>query len=98
MNKWNPEEWQFKIEVLKVGKENKAEECRLGFEPGDTFGCDYGTPAGFCPTSFIKIFPVMEALRCEGDLRYLGASVPHEMEFICPDGAVRFKISGIKQE
>ena len=90
--------WLFKIEVLKVGRENKAEECRLGLEPGDRFNCEYGTPAGFCPTSFIKIFPVMEALRCEGDLRYLGANTPHEMEFICPDGAVRFRISGIKQE
>jgi uncharacterized repeat protein (TIGR04076 family) len=98
MNKWYPEDWHFKIEVLKVGKENKAEECRLGLEPGDTFLCDYETPDGFCPTSFIKIFPVMEAIRCEGDLRYLGASASHEMDFLCPDGAVRFRISGIKQE
>jgi uncharacterized repeat protein (TIGR04076 family) len=98
MNKWYPEDWHFKVEVLKVGKENKAEECRLGLEPGDTFDCDYGTPAGFCPTSFIKIFPVMEVIRCEGDLRCLGASAMNMIDFTCPDGAVRFRIRGIKQE
>jgi uncharacterized repeat protein (TIGR04076 family) len=84
--------------VLKVGKDNKTEECRIGLEPGDTFVCDDGTLAGFYPTSFIKIFPVMEALRCEGDLRFLGASATHTKEFICPDGPVQFKITGIKQE
>jgi len=98
MKKWYQEDWHFKIEVLRVGRENKAEECRLGLEPGDSFECGYETPAGFCPTSFVKIFPVMEAIRCEGDLRYLGARTPYEMDFICPDGAVQFKISGIKQE
>jgi len=98
MNKWYTEDWHFKIEVLKVGKENKPTECRLGLEAGDIYECDYSTPAGFCPTSFIKIFPVMEAVRCEGDLRFLGASATHEMDFMCPDGAVRFRIIGIKQE
>jgi uncharacterized repeat protein (TIGR04076 family) len=98
MNKWYAEDWHFKIEVLMVGKENKAEACRLGLEPGDTFECEYETPGGFCPTSFIKIFPIMEAIRCAGDLRYLGACAPNETDFICPDGAVRFRISGIKQE
>jgi uncharacterized repeat protein (TIGR04076 family) len=98
MKKWYEEDWHFKIEVLKVGKENQPEECRLGLEPGDKFECDYQTPGGFCPTSLIKIFPVLETIRCEGDLRYLGANVAHEMEFICPDGVVKFKISGIKQE
>ncbi len=47
MKKWYHEDWNFKIEVVRVGKENKAEECRLGLEPGDTFECTYETPAGF---------------------------------------------------
>lgn len=81
-----------------MGKENRAEEYRLGLEPGDTFESDYETPGGFCPTGFIKIFPIMEAVRCEGDLRYLGANSAHEMDIVCPDRAVRFRISGIKQE
>jgi len=32
MKKWYAEDWTFTIEVLQVGKENKAEECRLGLE------------------------------------------------------------------
>lgn len=32
MKKWYPEGWRFKIEVLKVGKENQATECRFGLE------------------------------------------------------------------
>lgn len=98
MKKWYQEDWHFTIEVLKVGEENKPEECRVGLEQGDIFDCDYATPAGFCPTSFFKIFPAMEALRCDGDLRCLGAQVAHEINFYCPDGVVRFKLRGTKQE
>jgi uncharacterized repeat protein (TIGR04076 family) len=96
MKKWYPEDWRFKIEVIKVGKENKAEECRLGLEPGDTFECAFETPAGFCPTAFIKIFPSMEVVRCNGDLRNLGGNGPYEITFVCPDSAVHFKLTGIK--
>lgn len=94
MKKWYPENWLFKIEVVQVGKENKAEECRLGLEPGDTFECTYGTPEGFCPTSFIKIFPSVEVIRCSGDLRHLGGNSPSETLFVCPDGVVLFKLTG----
>ena len=94
MKEWYAEDWRFRIEVIRVGKENRAEECRLGLEPGDTFECTYGTPAGFCPTSFFKLFPVLEVLRCGGDLRYLGSSDPCWIEFLCPDGVVMFRVSG----
>ena len=97
MKKWYEEDWRFKIEVLQVGKQNKAEECRLGLEPGDTFECAYETPAGFCPTAFIKIFPAMEAIRCEGDVRNLGGAGTSEIAFLCPDGAVRFKLTGWRE-
>jgi uncharacterized repeat protein (TIGR04076 family) len=96
MKKWYQEDWRFKIEVLQVGKLNKAEECRLGLEPRDTFECAYETPAGFCPTAFIKIFPAMEVIRCEGDVRNLGGSDPNEIAFVCPDGAVRCKLTGVR--
>jgi uncharacterized repeat protein (TIGR04076 family) len=94
MKQWYEEEWRFRIEVLQVGKENRAQECRLGLEPGDSFDCAYGTPPEFCPTSFIKIFPVLEAVRCGGDLRYLGGAGPGEITFDCPDGVVRFRLTG----
>ncbi len=94
MRRWYPEEWRFIIEVVRVGKENQAEECRLGLEPGDTFTCAYETPAGFCPTSFIKLFPALEVVRCGGDLRQLGGSGPQEMMCLCPDGVVFFHMRG----
>lgn len=96
MKKWLDEDWQFKIEAIQVGQENKAEECRVGIEVGDVFECTYETPADFCPTSYIKIFPSMEAIRCNGDLRKLGGSKPTEIEFSCPDGVVKFKLIGTR--
>jgi hypothetical protein len=35
---------------------------------------------------------------CEGNLRYLGSDTPNEIDFVCPDSVVWFKLSGIKQE
>jgi uncharacterized repeat protein (TIGR04076 family) len=97
MKKWHHEDWPFKIRVARVGNENKAEECRLGFEPGDTFECTYDTPTGFCPTSFLKIFPTLAVVRCNGDLRNLGGSSPREIDVICPDGVVLFRVTGEPQ-
>ena len=94
MKEWYEEDWRFRIDVIRVGKENRPEECRLGLEPGDTFECTYGTPGGFCPTAFLKLFPVLEVMRCGGDLRYLGTSEPYRTEFLCPDGVVTFRVSG----
>ena len=94
MKTCNQADWRFRIEVVRVGKEDKAEECRLGLEPGDTFECTYQTPAGVCPTSFIKVFPSMEVVRCGGDLRTLGGKGPWETTFICPDGVVLFRLTG----
>lgn len=97
MKKWYHEDWLFMIEVLRVGKENKAEECRLGLEVGDTFQCAYETPGGFCPTSFIKIFPSLEVVRCGGDLRNLGGSEPGTMTWLCPDGVVLFRVTSTQK-
>ena len=94
MKPWYAEDWRFEIEVLRVGEQDDPRACRLGFEPGDRFQCEYGTPPGFCPTAFIKIFPAMEVLRCGGDLRELGADSAHGTIFLCPDGAVTFRLQG----
>ncbi len=95
MKPWYPEDWRFRITVVRVGQEGQAEECRLGLEPGDAFECAYGCPGGFCPTSFVKIFPTLEVLRCGGDLRCLGAPQPHEIDVLCPDGVVLFHVAGM---
>jgi len=94
MKKWYKEDWTFSIEVLSVGKRNAPTECRMGFEPGDTFECAYGCPAGFCSKSMLKVFPVQEALRSGGDLRNLGGDAPAEMTIVCPDGVVSYRIMG----
>ena len=94
MKSWYSEDWRFEIEVLQVGKQDDPRACRLGFERGDRFECEYAPPTGFCPTAFIKIFPAMEALRCGGDLRELGAESAHGTTFLCPDGVVTFRLQG----
>lgn len=94
MKAWYAEDWRFRIEVLQVGEGNRAEECRLGLEPGDVFECTYGTPAAFCPTAFVHLFPLLEVVRCGGDLRNLGAASAHATTLRCPDGAVLFHLSG----
>ncbi len=96
VKKWYEEEYEFQISVLKVGEDNRPENCRIGLEVGDEFSCQYSTPAGFCPTSFIKIFPLMEVLRCKGDLRTYGSKKELETTMICPDGVVVFKLKGKK--
>ncbi len=41
----------------------------------------------------VGISPAMEAVRCGGDLRNLGGSGPQEITFLCPDGAVLFRLT-----
>ncbi len=94
MEKWYKEDWLFTIKVLRVGKRNDVRECRSGLQAGDTFVCSYDTPCGFCPTSFIQMFPLMEAIRSGGDLRNIGGDDQHEMVLHCPDGVVVFKMIG----
>jgi uncharacterized repeat protein (TIGR04076 family) len=94
MKRWYQEDWRFRISVLQVGNRDRAKDCRLGFEPGDTFECSYECPTGFCPKTLLKVFPLMEAVRSGGDLRNLGGSGPAEMEIICPDGVVRLRLMG----
>lgn len=94
MKPWHKEGWAFIIEVQSVGIENRPESCRLGLEPGDRFECRYECPAGFCPKSMLKLFPLLEAVRSGGDLTNLGGDGPRSMDFICPDGVVIFRVTG----
>jgi uncharacterized repeat protein (TIGR04076 family) len=94
VRKWYQEDWRFTLSVLRVGAQGRAEECRLGFEQGDTFECTYECPDGFCPKALMKVFPLMEAVRSGGDLRNLGGSGAAEMVFVCPDGVVQFRLVG----
>ena len=46
MKKWYRECYGFKITVVSVGPDNRAEHCRNGHQPGDTYYCEYGCPDG----------------------------------------------------
>ena len=95
MDKRFHEDWRFTIEVIKVGKENETKKCRLGLARGSVFECMYETPAGFCPTSFIKIFPSLEIVRSGGDLRNMGGGDMTTTVFTCPDGVVTFQFKAL---
>jgi uncharacterized repeat protein (TIGR04076 family) len=92
MRSWYAEDWKFTITVLKVGRENRAEECRLGFEQGDVFVSTYECPPSFCPECIMKTYPLMEAVRSNQDLRDFGGESAQSIEFVCPDGVVRMRL------
>ena len=85
MNKFVTENYRFKITVVKAGG------CRNGHEVGDTYSCEYGCPGELCQKTMLKLFPLMETIRCGGDLRTIGQE-KHKCRFHCPDGAVEFEL------
>ncbi len=86
MCKTIPEDWTFDIEVLS------AAPCHIGLEVGDAFFCTYGCPAGFCPKTMGALYTLCEAARAGGDCRLLGGRSEHEIDFVCADGAVTFRL------
>ncbi|MCE5322595.1 TIGR04076 family protein [bacterium] len=93
MHKWYKEDWKFTISVLKVGDNDRAEHCRLGFEPEDTFTSTYECPVDFCPECMMIAYPLMTAVRSGGDLRELGGKTAESIDFTCPDGVVHFRLA-----
>ena len=85
--------------MVAVGANGKPENCRNGHEIGDTYSCEYGCPGGFCSKSMAKLFPLMEAVRAEGDLSNLlaGAS-KHCGKFTYPDSVVTFNLEAFRNE
>lgn len=92
MHKWIVEEWQFTITVSS----GKADDCRLGFEPGDMFSCEYAVPAGFCPKTMPVLHTLCEIIRCGGDFTHCGSDKPHEIDFSCADGMITFNLTAKK--
>lgn len=89
MKKWIKEDWAFEITVTK----GKAEECRMGFETGDRFTCEYECPAGFCPKTMHQLYTLCEIIRCGGDFRLRGSNAPYEVDFSCADGPIQFHLT-----
>ena len=92
MRQWMTEDWQFTISV----SEGTAEKCRLGFETGDEFQCEYAVPSGFCPKTMTVLHTLCEIIRCGGDFTHRGSDKPYEIDFPCADGVVRFHLSARK--
>jgi uncharacterized repeat protein (TIGR04076 family) len=83
--------------VTKV-TDDDPKNCRLGFESGDLFTCEYSVPNDFCPKTITKMYPYMEVIRAGGDLRKLGSKEHSSKMILCPDGEVTFKLTGNKIE
>lgn len=89
LNKTAVEDWSFELEVLSAGA------CRIGLEAGDAFACTYGCPDGFCPKTMGTLHTLCEAARAGGDYRLLGGLSGNEIEFVCADGAVTFRLRAV---
>jgi uncharacterized repeat protein (TIGR04076 family) len=90
------ESYHFTIRVKKITNDD-SQNCRLGFEAGDEFSCEYEVPGKFCPKSMFRAFSLMEVVRADGDLRKLdGGKEKNRMIFTCPDGEVTFELIGEK--
>lgn len=85
MKKLITENFRFTITVVKSGG------CRNGHEVGDAYTCEYGCPDGLCQKTMLKLFPLLETIRCGGDLRTIGQD-KHKCRFYCPEGAVVFEL------
>lgn len=92
MRKWIVEDWQFTLTVTS----GKAKDCRLGFETGDEFVCEYAVPTGFCPKTMPMLHTLCEIIRCGGDFTHCGSDKPCEINFACADGAVMFHLHARK--
>ena len=86
MKKVIVEDWEFTITVIR------GRDCRMGFEPGDTFTCRYECPAGFCPKSMPALHTLCEVARSGGDYRLLGGPFKDRTVFTCADGIVKFQL------
>ena len=93
MRRWIVEDWQFTLKVIS----GQADDCRLGFEVGDAFHCEYAVPTGFCPKTLPSLHTLCEVIRCGGDFTHRGSDKPYEINFPCADGIVTFQLTARKR-
>ena len=94
MHKWIVENWQFTITVT----DGQAKNCRLGFEKGDEFQCEYAVPSGFCPKTMPVLHTLCEIIRCGGDFTHRGSDRAYEIDFPCADSMITFHLTAKKVE
>ena len=64
MKKTIVDNWIFEITVTKINY-----PCRMGFEVGDNFQCQYECPTGFCPKTMPVLYTLCEIIRSGGDYK-----------------------------
>jgi len=88
MHKTITENWEFEITVTKVNH-----PCRLGFEVGDKFHCQYECPTNFCPKTMSVLYALCEIIRSGGDYKLRGSQFSNEIGFICADSCIEFYLT-----
>lgn len=100
LKKWYDKEYEWEIEVIGFNKDNEKTErfCRNGEEIGDKYTCTYGCPVnsqgqGICSKVMMMFYPIMEAVRSDGNLENIGGDSKYSKVVMCPDGCVLFRIT-----
>ena len=87
--KWH-EPMSFEIEIIKV-----TSACRVNHKVGETFKAKYRTPdRSICGEAYVGMYPILYAMRINGDMRYLGKEKKFETTYFCPSRVVQFIIRG----
>ncbi|MFX1336905.1 MAG: TIGR04076 family protein [Promethearchaeota archaeon] len=87
------EPMKFEMEVIAVDS-----ACRVNHKVGEQFVAEYKTPIpGICGEAFVGMYPLLYAMRVDGDMRQLGKEKKYETNYYCPSRVVKFKIRGIPQ-
>ncbi|MFX0078072.1 MAG: TIGR04076 family protein [Candidatus Hermodarchaeota archaeon] len=80
---------QYRVTVIEEGN------CRAAHKKGETFEFDWKTPEGFCPESFVGMYPILHSLRVMGDMRELGSTHRNVRIYNCPSRVIKFQIEAI---
>lgn len=90
MDEWF-EPMRFVIDVIEV-----KSACRVQHQVGEVFHAEYRTPTpAVCGEAYIGMYPLLYAMRIDGDMRQLGKKEKFETTYYCPGRVVKFRIKGI---
>lgn len=96
MSKKQKKEWYedvgFKLTVIEDGL------CRAYQKKGQQFILkDYTTPAGLCIEVAHAIYPLLFAMRLDGDVRKLGSPNRESRVFTCPSRVIKYQVDSFYQ-
>lgn len=86
------EEYGFELEVLEAG------DCRAYHKVNQKFLIDdYTSPKGLCLEVIHTLYPLIYAMRINGDVRKFGAENENIHTWYCPSKVIRFRIVRFQQ-